>query len=235
MRIDAHQFFTPKRLPEDLAIILARGKFDGSVAIQHGDTPDDARRLLEIATHHDFVKVALTRLHPAALDEFQKHPKFRGVIVGAPPGKAALDDLAGRGVTLDIEPSVPFDVLNMAPPSLPIILVHLHFPLTDPDAWAKDMTHAAARPNTFVKISGLTTLHLPHKWDPARFRPFVSHALKVFGPDRVMFGSDWPRSLELADCIWKECLAAFTQALGAQPMDVREKLLGGVAAKVYRV
>jgi L-fuconolactonase len=62
-------------------------------------------------------------------------------------------------------------------------------------------------------------------------RPYVRHALALFGPARLMFGSDWPNGLP--GCTWKTNLAAFTQAIGAQPIEVREELLGGTAARAY--
>lgn len=77
--------------------------------------------------------------------------------------------------------------------------------------------------NVVIKLTGF---RLPA--DPAltaTFRRF----LKQLGPDRLMFASNWP----LAGCTWKETLAAFTQALGAMPIEVREQLLGGTAAKFY--
>jgi predicted TIM-barrel fold metal-dependent hydrolase len=46
-----------------------------------------------------------------------------------------------------------------------------------------------------------------------------------------MFGSEWP--VRLPDVTWKESLAAFTQAIGANPIEVREQLLGGTAAAFY--
>jgi L-fuconolactonase len=59
----------------------------------------------------------------------------------------------------------------------------------------------------------------------------VQHVLKLFGFDRLMFGSDWP-VCTLAGT-WKEVLAAFTQALGPQVADERAKILGSTAAKFY--
>jgi L-fuconolactonase len=46
-----------------------------------------------------------------------------------------------------------------------------------------------------------------------------------------MYGSDWPSYLPVGT--WKEALAAFTQAIGAQTMEVREQLLGGTAMRFY--
>ena len=57
--------------------------------------------------------------------------------------------------------------------------------------------------------------------------------LRVFGPRRVMFGSEWPTCLP--DAIWKEALAIFTQALGSQSMETREELLGGAAQRFYGI
>ena len=67
----------------------------------------------------------------------------------------------------------------------------------------------------------------------APIRPFVQHALAVFGPRRLMFGSEWP--VRLPDVTWKESLAAFTQSIGAHSMEEREQLLGGTAAEFYRL
>lgn len=77
--------------------------------------------------------------------------------------------------------------------------------------------------NVVIKLIGF---RLPA--DPAltaTFRRF----LRELGPDRLMFSSNWP----LAGCTWKETLAAFTQSLGAMPIEVREQLLGGTAMKFY--
>jgi L-fuconolactonase len=62
-------------------------------------------------------------------------------------------------------------------------------------------------------------------------RSYVRHALALFGPRRLMFGSDWPNALP--EHSWKENLARFTQSIGAQSIEVREELLGGTAARFY--
>jgi L-fuconolactonase len=46
-----------------------------------------------------------------------------------------------------------------------------------------------------------------------------------------MFGSDWPVCTIAGT--WKEVLAALTQAIGPQTIDIREKLLGSTAARFY--
>ncbi len=162
------------------------------------------------------------------LDEYQRHHKFRGVChwleSGIPEGLAELES---RGIPLDA-----FGGLSLIPqiadrfPSLRIAIAHLGGP---PPAganadWAHDLEFAAESPQVYCKLSGVTRL------TPSP-RPYVQHALAAFGPGRLMFGSDWPACLP--DATWKASLAAFTQAIGAQPIEVREDLLGGTAARFY--
>ena len=91
---------------------------------------------------------------------------------------------------------------------------------------------AAQHPNLFAKISGLIT-DAPTQWKAAEFQPAVRAALAAFGPERVMYGSDWPSYLPVGT--WKEALAAFTQAIGPQTLETREHLLGGTARRFYRI
>src|SRR5947209_15909582 len=103
MRIDAHQhFWDPSRfgyawmppppspllrpfLPEDLAPILEKNRFDGSVAVQAHTSIDETDWLLEIARHSPTVKgvVGWVDLEDPrlgdTLDRLQRDPKFRGV------------------------------------------------------------------------------------------------------------------------------------------------------------
>ena len=73
----------------------------------------------------------------------------------------------------------------------------------------------------------------PKGWKAEDLKPYVSHVMQVFGADRLMFGSDWPVCLLAGS--WKETLAAFTQAIGPQSMEVRERMLGETAQKFYRI
>jgi L-fuconolactonase len=99
------------------------------------------------------------------------------------------------------------------------------------EGWAEDIAAAARIPQVYCKLSGMITEADHQKWTADDLRPYVQHVLKAFGPDRLMFGSDWP-VCKLAGS-WKQVLAAFTQAIGAQPQNVRDALLGGTAARFY--
>ena len=68
-------------------------------------------------------------------------------------------------------------------------------PSHDPDAWKRDMDALAKRSNVICKISGIVA-SAPKGWTAADLAPIVNHCLDAFGPDRVVFGGDWPVCLK---------------------------------------
>jgi L-fuconolactonase len=231
VRIDAHQHFTREYLPGLLLPILKRNRFDGSVVVTAVPSVEETRWLLSLASDHSFIRAVVGWADLSdprvgeVLDEYQRHPKFRGVCHAfqneLPPGLAELER---RGLTLDVTRG---DVPAMADrfPQLRIVVDHVGAGATLPPSLAD-------HPNVFAKISGLIT-HAPTGWKAAEFQPAVRAALAAFGPERVMYGSDWPSYLPAGT--WKVVLAAFTQAIGAQTLETREQLLGGTAQRFYRL
>jgi L-fuconolactonase len=227
LRIDSHVLYSQAHPPEHLQAILARNRFDGAILVgQYSDLPADCPRIAGLV-------VPIGRLA-----EHLGHPKLRGVCCLLSDGiPAGLDELARRGIPLDLElepVQLPL-VQRIAEraPTLRIAIDHLARPSFDSGPtteWLRGMEAAARLPNVFCKVSGLLTGQRT-PWAAARLRPFVQHVLSVFGPGRLMFGSEWPACLPAA--MWKETLAAFTQSIGARTIEVREQLLGGTAASFY--
>jgi L-fuconolactonase len=236
LRIDAHQYFTAVYTPDVLAPIFKRNRFEGSVVVCHAD---DIPFHFDLARNRAFIQAVVAWADLTApdlgpiLDAYQRHPKFRGVISSLdgefPKGLAELER---RDLTLDLSDVASISGIADRFPSLRLIVDHLGRPPADPDAWARDVEAAARHPQVSGKLSGLIT-SMPTRWKAGDFRPYVHHALRVFGPDRLMFGSDWPAYLP--EGTFKESLAAFTQSIGALPEEAREHLLGGTAARVYRI
>ena len=244
-------------LPPDLEPILERNRFDGSVVVQANVVLEETRWLLELATQHDFIRgvvgwVDLTDPRVGAtLDELQRHPKFKGVrhLVHDEPDVnwllredvlRGLGELARRGIPYDLllrPPHLPLvPRLSERVPELRVVIDHIAKPLIAAqrmNGWAADMESAAKIPQVWCKLSGMITEADPSGWKAEHLRPYVQHVFSLFGPDRLMFGSDWP-VCTLAGT-WKEVLAAFTQAIGPQPVGVRDKLLGQTAAEFYRL
>lgn len=228
MRIDSHQHFTPQHPPEHFEPILARNRFDGSIVVDENPGP----------LRHSFVRGTVRRLDWLRFDEFQQDPLFRGVLCSLDGGiPAGVAELARRGIPVDLD--IGPEQLALLPriadvaPDLRMVIDDLARPpygTPAADEWARAMETAAQLPQVYCKASNLIA-RAPAPWKAADIRPFVRHALAVFGPRRLMFGSGWPDSLPAAG--WKENLAAFTQSIGAQTIEVREELLGGTAARFY--
>jgi L-fuconolactonase len=244
-------------LPHLLARILERNRFDGSVLVQANTILAETRWLLDLADANDFIRavvgwVDLTdpRLG-AVLDELQKRPKFKGVRHPvhdeADDGWLVRDDvlkglaeLARRGLPYDLLlrprhlPLVPRIAERV--PELRMVIDHIAKPpiaAQSMEPWARDIEASAALSHVYCKLSGMITEADPQGWKVEHLRPYVAHVMRIFGPDRLMFGSDWPVCMLAGS--WKEVLAAITQALGPQPIEVREKMLGETAARFYGI
>jgi len=130
------------------------------------------------------------------------------------PHLAALDRLAARF------------------PRLAIVIDHAAKPRIDTEhgfaEWHAAIAPLAARPNVFCKLSGLLT---ECGGAPAEaIDPYASAILELFGPERTMWGSDWP-VLELAGR-YREW---FDFAHGLVPPAGREAVFGRTAARFYRL
>ncbi len=235
MRIDSHVCFSKDHPPAHLHAILARNRFDGAILVVDGpELPDAGPHIVGMVVRHGSAD-------GHALDRYRKLERFRGICASLEHGiPAAAEELARRGIPLDIEMRpADFPTFLRLAESLPDLRLAInrlarpafHRGLTE--EWLRGMESAARLPQVFCKISGLLTEVEQFPWSAAPIRPFVQHALAVFGPKRLMFGSEWP--VRLPDVTWKESLAAFTQSIGAQSLEVREQLLGGTAGDFYGV
>ncbi len=275
MRIDAHQHFwdidrfayawlppgpsalRQTFLPDRLARILTRNRFEGSVLVQANTVLAETRWLLDLSEANEFIRAVVGWVDltdpklGAVLDELQKRPKFKGVRhpvqdegddnwLLRPDVLAGLAELARRGLPYDLLlrprhlPIVPRIAERI--PELRMVIDHIAKPriaaqIVEP--WARDMEAAAYLPQVYCKLSGMITEADWPSGKADQLRPYVSHVMRIFGPDRLMFGSDWPVCM-LAG-IWKEALAVFTQSIGVQPIEIREKLLGETAQRFYRI
>jgi len=242
-------------LPEDLQPILEENRFDGCVVVQANTVMAEAWWLLELAEANAFILGVVAWVDlidpglSGVLDELQTHPKFKGVrhLVHDEPDPRwllrpdvleGLRELTRRGIPYDLLlrpvhlPLVP--ELAEKVPGLLMVIDHIAKPPIASgrmDGWAEDMRTAASVPGLCCKLSGMITEADHANWKADDLRPYVQHVMSVFEPERLMFGSDWP-VCKLAGS-WKRTLAAFTQAIGAQPIEVREQILGETAKRFY--
>jgi L-fuconolactonase len=242
-------------LPGDLQPLLETHRIDGSVVVQAHQSLEEARWLLTLAEENAFIKgvVAWVDLTDPGvgrtLDDLQRNRYFKGVrhLVHDEPDPEWLlrpDVLRGLG---ELESrGIPYDLLlrprhlPMATalaeklPKLRMVIDHIAKPsiaIGEFDNWAKRMEAVFPIPTIFCKLSGMITEAAWHNWSASDLRPYVSFVWQGFGPERLMYGSDWPVCLVAGT--YKEVFAAFTQAIGPQSMETRERVLGGTAAEFY--
>ncbi len=97
--------------------------------------------------------------------------------------------------------------------------------------WAEGMSRLAAR-GAFCKLSGIVTEAAP-EWSVDDLRPYADHVLAAFGPDRTMWGSDWPV------CLLRGSYDDWRRAAEEVARDLddaaRAQLFGGTARDFYRL
>jgi len=147
----------------------------------------------------------------------------------------AARHLADRGLRFDacVVPAQLGDVAVLADavPALHIVLDHLGKPDVSgpPDAaWSAALHRLGERSNVSVKLSGLAA-QARGDWQPAQVHPYLDVSLEAFGPDRLIYGSDWPVSQPLAR--WRNCVLTWAQQrLGKRGA---AEVMGGAASRVY--
>jgi L-fuconolactonase len=200
--------------PGDLSPLLQRAGITRTLLIQAAETEAETDFLLEIAARTDFVAGVvgwvdmLADDFPVRLAHYSTQPKWVGIrpmlqehdptLIIDPRFSAALAEIARR--------RIPFDILIFpqhlcaitqavqATPGLHAILDHISKPdmTRSMDAkWCSEIEALAAVPGVYCKISGLVT-EAGTDWSIDRIRPFVEFVAQAFGPDRLVFGSDWP-------------------------------------------
>jgi L-fuconolactonase len=215
---EADALLQPSHLPSDLG---ATGwAADGIVAVQADCLPEqgvaEARWFSGLATESARVEavVAFAPLdqpdalpaHLAALAELPLVAGVRRLLQDEPPELVTSPDfvrgvqaLAAHDFTMDLcirQHHFPaaIDLVRQCP-DVPFVLDHLGKPTIHADAfdaWAADMERLAALPNVVVKLSGLLTEASGAQRTSTMLAPWLQQALQSFGPQRCMFGSDWP-------------------------------------------
>jgi L-fuconolactonase len=101
------------------------------------------------------------------------------------------------------------------------------------DEWRDQISELAGFLNVNCKISGLVTEADLTSWTPDDLEPYVSHAVRAFGEDRVLFGGDWPVvTMASAYVRWVDALDQLTRGLS---LTAKRKLWADNARRVYRL
>ena len=202
-------------LPEDLKPILRETGVGGTIAVQAADSEAETEYLLSQADQNDWILgvvgwVDLEAPHAvASIKRLVAHPKLVGLrpmIQDIEDDAWMLKDALKPGIEAMIEHDLTFDALVMPRhleylksflmryPDLCVVVDHCAKPEIRRKAfepWASQIKVISEFSNVFCKISGLVT-EANAEWEKADLMPYIEHVIKVFGPRRIMFGSDWP-------------------------------------------
>ncbi|MEE1822949.1 amidohydrolase family protein, partial [Streptomyces sp. BE20] len=121
-------------------------------------------------------------------------------------------------------------------PGLAFVLDHAGKPavaVAELQPWASHIQNLAGEPNVSCKLSGLLTEADWERWDIEDLRPFADTVLDTFGPDRVMFGSDWPVCTLAAD--YTTVVDTTRRLISRLHAHDQALVLGGTADRVYRL
>jgi L-fuconolactonase len=214
-------------LPADLAAVAQPHGIGGSVAVQARQSLAESRWLLDLADADPFVRgvvgwVDLRSPDVAAqLEPLAAYPRFVGVrhvVQDEPDPRFLLGEAFVRGLRQLRRFDLTYDLLlypEQLPsavelvgmlPEQPFVLDHLAKPRIAQGAawdgfadWRRDIEALASHDNVTCKVSGMVTEAAWRGWKQADFVPCLDVALAAFGPERLMFGSDWPVCLVAAD------------------------------------
>ena len=244
--------FTPK----DLRPLLKENKFTGCIAVQADQSEAETGNLLKMAEKHDFIKgvVGWVDLNSEDVEErlkyFSKNPFLKGLrhtawdekgeFMTAPEFQRGMALLANEGLTYDI---LAFDYqlgsaveLVKEFPRQKFVLDHMGKPQIKgkPDKeWEQNVRQLADSPNTWCKISGLVTETPGFSFKSSDFHPFLKIVTEAFGPDRLMFGSDWPVCLSAAN--YKEVVEVVEEFFSSYSKEDKEKIFGKNASEFYNL
>ncbi|MEU4448862.1 amidohydrolase family protein [Actinosynnema sp. NPDC050801] len=246
--------------PAELRAVTGAAGVDATVLVQVLPDVDETVEFLALAGESDLVAGVVGWVDLTApdvtgqLDALRSGPggdRLVGVrhLVQAEPDPDWLtrpDVLAGLRAVRDA--GLVYDLLTL-PHQLPAAvrvarempdLVFVLDHLSKPDIaggtfepWATRLSELAASPNVAAKVSGLVTEADRRRWTVADLRPYVDLALEVFGPDRLMVGSDWPVSLLAAT--YDQVVDAAEQLTADLTTAEHDQVFGGTATRVYRL
>ncbi|ANS74495.1 amidohydrolase [Paenibacillus yonginensis] len=203
-------------LPSDLAPHLKQHGMDGSIVVQAAATVEESDDLLSLAGEEESILGVVGWLdlqdpsYKENLERFRRHPKFVGIrvmIQEMPDAAVILQEPFIEAFTYLSEQETPVDLLVTSGqldslvqlmdlvPDLHGVVDHLAKPdIANQrlEPWKSQMKQIARHPNVYCKLSGMVTEADHLQWQPSDFTAYIHSILEIFGPDRVMFGSDWP-------------------------------------------
>lgn len=242
-------------LPEDFAFERNSNGISASIVVQTDQSETETQFLLNLAEQDNRLAgvVGWIDLQSPRIEErlhhFSRHKKLRGfrhIAQAEPDDRFLLKPDFLRGVARLQQFNFTYDIL-VYPKQLPaaielvsrfpdqrFVLDHLAKPqirtkLLHP--WAAGIHALALHKNVFCKLSGLVTEADWKSWQPQDFTAYLDVVFEAFGPQRLLFGSDWPVCLLAAS--YAEVKQIVDSYLDARAPRHKQNIFGGNAIQCY--
>jgi L-fuconolactonase len=247
--------------PEELRPLLRAGGVDRTVLVQTISSLDETREFLATAAATDFIAGVVGWVDLTDPTVNKTLADLRGSAGGnhllgvrhqvhdEPDPNWLLRDDVLHGISAVGDADLVYELLVRTRelpaahavarrfPDIRFVIDHMAKPRIASGArdleWEQAMAPLAASPNVSCKLSGMVTEASWTSWTATDLAPYVRRALDWFGPERCMFGSDWPVCLLAAS--YEEVLQAAKTVLAALSPSELEGVFGGNAIRVYRL
>jgi L-fuconolactonase len=242
--------------PADLAPLLEAAGIEGTVLVQAAPTVEETRFLLSVAAETGFVRGVVGWVDFEATDAPEQIAALAEdrYLVGLRPMiqdiedpdwilrediDPAFDAMIAAGLTFDAL-TLPQHLKNLLArlrrhPDLQVVIDHGSKPTIREGvmkAWAGDMAALARETGAYCKLSGLVT-EAGKAWSVGQLRPYVDHLLAQFGPQRLIWGSDWP--VCTLSATYTDWVRATGELLDGLTLEEKAAVLGGNAETAYRL
>lgn len=234
---------------------LANG-VDASILVQVDQTEAETHFLLELAEQYSRIAavigwIDLLSPHLAErlryFSQFRKLRGFRHIAQAEPDDRFLVQPNFLQGIGLLRQFHFVYEVL-IYPRQLPaaielasrlpqqaFVLDHLAKPFIKAqtlEPWATHMRILAQNQNVCCKLSGMVVEADWHRWKASDFQPYLDVAFDAFGPERLMFGSDWPVCLLAAN--YEQVKSLVAGYIDTNCPQHKEKIFGANAARFYQ-
>lgn len=244
-------------LPEDLEAECNANGIDATIAVQADQSEAETLFLLDLAEGSKRIAgvVGWVDLRAPRVEErlrffskFEKLCGFRHIAQAEPDERFLVSRDFTRGIARLREFGFTYDILVYPRQLAAAIELVSQFPeqrfvvdhMAKPEIktgsrepWATHMRTIAQNSNVYCKLSGLVTEADWHHWKPEDVIPYLDVVFKAFGPDRLMFGSDWPVCLLAAS--YRQVKQLMESYVEVHAADHKQNIFGGNAMRFYDV
>lgn len=253
---DEHTIIKKDFLPADLLPLIHAAQIDGSIAVQARQTLEETDFLLQLAKDNAFIKgvvgwIPLCDANAAGyIDQYAEQKNivgFRHVIHDEADEQFILRPDFNKGIIALSRYALCYDVLifekhlpqtiqfvDQHPEQL-MVIDHIAKPRirhNDFDyAWAANIKRLGERAHVNCKLSGMVTEVQGYMWNEELLKPYFEVVLEAFGPDRILFGSDWP--VCLLGSTYSKWVDVVTSLISPLTQSEQAAIMGGTAERIY--